>query len=58
MEQNQETEGIGGWNVTGQSNIKVLEGNWRVSFETGAPTRLPHKEVQFSCLLVWYSKAI
>jgi hypothetical protein len=53
-----ETQGTGGWCVSGQSNVKVLEGNWRVSFETMAPTRLPHQEVQCSSLLVWSLKEI
>jgi hypothetical protein len=53
-----ETEGIGGWNVTRQSNIKALEGKWRISFKTVTTRGLPHKKVQCSCLPIWYSEAI
>jgi hypothetical protein len=53
-----ETQGTSGWYFSGQSNIKVLKGNWRVPFEARAATRLPHKEVQCSSLLVWDSKEI
>jgi hypothetical protein len=48
-----ETEGIGGWCVSGQSNIKVLEGNWRRSFDTGGSYKITRQEspVQlFACL--------
>jgi len=53
-----EAGGIGGWNVTRQSNIKALEGIWRISFKTGTPRELPHKKVQCSCSPIWYSEAI
>jgi hypothetical protein len=52
------TKNNGEWEASRQSIIKVLERNWRVSFETGVLGGLPYKEVQCSCSLIQCTKMI